>query len=101
MFLEAGTKNQCHECSNECLTCEIKDVCIKCKGQFREVKDGKCECTDGFEAREGDINCRKPGKPSLVVDPNVGEDDECIIIKKVKNERYYDFNSSVSLAQIA
>jgi len=42
MFLKAGTKNQCEECSNECLTCENKDVCTKCKGQFREVKDGKC-----------------------------------------------------------
>lgn len=32
MFLEAGSKNKCLECSNECLTCSSKDVCIKCKG---------------------------------------------------------------------
>lgn len=84
------SKNVCKPCNEECLTCSETDKCTKCKGQFRKVsKDGKCDCIEGFEEVIGDINCKKPPKPVIVIPIKEKEEEgveACIIIKKRQSE---------------
>lgn len=73
------------------MTCENANTCTKCKGNFTKVaKDGSCECIEGTEKADGDINCKKTTKPNVVVPGTGGEEEEeeekCIVIKKITKE---------------